>query len=207
MDDAKQQLERAIASDNRAERMLRVAAVISEVLSAAGESPVLVGGGAVEIYTRSAYTTRDLDFVAVVADEARQALASLGFERQGRHWVHANLGLVLEFPSSVLFPARAVSIEVDGLTLHIIAVEDLIVDRMASWKHWGWDPDGAAAVILLAVHPDLDGARLKQRAADEEVDDVLEVLSELAREGGAITVERLRRARTGLRGESNDEGG
>ena len=198
MEDLPDRLRSAARVDDRAERTLRVAALLSETLSAAGSHPVLVGGGAVEVYTRSAFTTHDLDFVAAVNDDAERAMASMGFEREGRHWIHPELGLVVEFPGTVLGPARAVSIDVDGTELRIISVEDLIVDRLASWKYWGWDPDGAAAVILLAVHEDLDAGRLHERARQEDVVNALELLQPLAQRKEPATSERLRKLRARL---------
>lgn len=191
-------LRAAGQTDDRAERTLRLAAVLSGALRAAGARPVLVGGGAVEIYTRSAYTTRDLDFVAAVTEEVANTMIELRFEREGRHWVHTELGIVVEFPATVLAPARDVAIDVDGLELRIITIEDLIVDRLASWKHWGWDPDGAAAAILLAGHPDLDRRRLRQRAFDEDVGDALEGVTKLVEAGKRATDAALRRARKEL---------
>ena len=191
-------LRAAADSEDRAERTLRLAAVVSEALSAAGGRPVLVGGGAVEIYTRSAYTTHDLDFVAAVTDEVIEAMVELGFERDGRHWVSSALGVVVEFPAIALEPAAAVSVEVEGYELRIIAVEDLIVDRLASWKHWGWDPDGAAAVILLAIHDDLDRGRLRRRAFEEDVMDALTSLAPLAESTRPVTDEELRELRARL---------
>ena len=193
-------LREAAGSNDRAERTMGLAAVLSGVLTEAGSRPVLVGGGAVEIYTRSAYTTRDLDFVAAMTESASKAMAGLGFDRDGRHWIHEELGIVVEFPGTTLAPAEAISIDVDGIELRIIAVEDLVVDRLASWKHWGWDPDGAAAVILLALHQDLDQERLRKRAIDEHVADALESLRPLAGSDEPISEDELRRLRASLKG-------
>ncbi len=198
MEDPAARLYAAAQSEDRAERTLRLAATLSAALTAAGSQPVLVGGGAVEIYTRSAYTTRDLDFVAAVTDELGNTMLELGFEREGRHWVHEELGIVVEFPGTAIGPARTVSVDVDGSELRIISVEDLIVDRLASWKYWGWDPDGAAAVILIAIHTDLDATRLRERAAEEDVADVLELLQPLARNTEPVNEEQLRRLRATL---------
>ncbi len=188
----------ATESEDRSERTLQIAAALCEALTAAGSHPVLVGGGAVEIYTRSAYTTRDLGFVAAVTDELGNTMLQLGFEREGRHWVHEQLGVVVGFPGTTLGDAEAVSIDVDGAELRIISVEDLIVDRLASWKHWGWGPDGAAAVILMAIHTDLDADRLWQRGAQEEVADAMERLQPLARGNAPVTEQQLRRLRLEL---------
>jgi hypothetical protein len=158
-----------------------------------------VGGAAVEIYTRSAYTTYDLDFVAAATAQLEATMRELGFARDGRHWVERDLSLAVEFPGTVLYPARSVSMDAAGLTLTIIAVEDLIVDRLASWKHWGWDPDGAAAALLLALHPGLDRPRLDQRAQEEEVSDALAALLPLAESGDLLSQDALQRLRTGLK--------
>jgi len=200
MRDLEGTLRAAARVEERAERTLRLAAVLSAALAAAGARPVLVGGGAVEIYTRSAYTTRDLDFVAAVTADVEKTMLHLGFEREGRHWVHTGLAIVVEFPGTAIEPARQVSIDVDGLELHIIAVEDLIVDRLASWKQWGWDPDGAAAAILLASHTDLDRRRLRKRAAEEDVAEALDSITKLAGSGTTASEEALRRARADLKG-------
>ena len=133
-----------------------------------------------EIYTRSAYTTHDLDFVAAPSDALDRAMLELGFTRVGRHWIHEPFRLAVEFPGTVLYPAESVAIDVDGLQLHVIAIEDLIVDRLASWKYWRWHADGAAAALLLAQHPDLDVARLEERAATEDVEDALAALQSAA---------------------------
>lgn len=184
--------------EDRARRVLTTAAVVADALSTAGCSAVLVGGGAVEIYTRSAYTTHDLDFVAAQSDALDRAMVELGFARVGRHWIHEGFRLAVEFPGAVLHPAESVTIDIDGLKLHVIAVEDLIVDRLASWKYWRWHADGAAAALLLAQHPDLDAERLDERATTEDVADALAVLQSAAADQVRLTEDLLRDLRDQL---------
>ena len=201
MEELADRFRAAAEFNDRALRTLWTAAIVAEALEQAGVvEPVLVGGGAVEIYTRSAYTTRDLDFIAPTTGRLEQALEPLGFVREGRHWINEKLGLLIEFPSSVLAPAISVSIDVGGTELRIISVEDLIVDRLASWKHWGWDPDGAAAALLLALHPDLDDERLQRRAHDEDVADALSLVRPMTERSGKLTAAELKRARRRMKG-------
>ncbi len=46
------------------------------------EAPVLVGGGAVELYTGGAYVTGDLDFVGSTTDSVAERLQEEGFKRR-----------------------------------------------------------------------------------------------------------------------------
>ena len=191
-------LEAASQVEDRARRVLTTAAIVADALSTAGCSAVLVGGGAVEIYTRSAYTTHDLDFVVAQSAALDQAMSELGFTRVGRHWIHEPFRLAVEFPGSVLYPAESRTIDVDGLQLHVIAIEDLIVDRLASWKYWRWHADGAAAALLLAQHPDLDAGRLDERAATEDVADALAALRSAAAAEIQLTEDLLKDLRDQL---------
>jgi hypothetical protein len=73
--------------------------------------PVLVGGAAVELFTVGAYTTGDIDLVGAVTSSVRAALEVAGFERHGRHWIHEQAQVFIEFPGSALDP--------DGCHVHI----------------------------------------------------------------------------------------
>jgi hypothetical protein len=51
-------------------------------------APILVGGGAVELYTGGAYQTGDLDFVGSVPAKVAAELEEAGFRKQAHHWLH-----------------------------------------------------------------------------------------------------------------------
>ncbi|HVZ89014.1 MAG TPA: hypothetical protein VHG72_18745 [Polyangia bacterium] len=60
-------------------------AVIS-VLEASGTSYAVIGGVAMQLYSREPRTTLDVDLAVVRYDEIpREALVSAGFEHEGRH--------------------------------------------------------------------------------------------------------------------------
>ena len=197
--DLENRLLAAASLSDRGERTVQVAVVLAEALRAAGDRPVLVGGAAVEIYTRSMYTTVDFDFIAAGGPKVASTLRQLGFERRGRVWVRRDLAIVVELPSATLSPARSVSMRVGSAELEIIAVEDLIVDRLAAWKHWKWHPDGVAAGLLLGIHDGgLDKARLLERAQDEQVADALASLREILDVGDDLSGDVLAAAHAKL---------
>lgn len=190
-DQLRSRLGEATRAADAGERTLRLAAVLTDAFKAVGYKPVLVGGAAVEVYTRAAYMTVDLDFVAPSGAATSRVMAALGFRREGRVWYEPELGIVVEFPSSTLAPARATEIEVEGVAVAIIEIEDLIVDRLAAWKYWRWHPDGVAAGLLLAIHGErLDAKRLQDRCEQEDVADAFAAVRRLLESSGRQQLDR-----------------
>jgi DNA-binding XRE family transcriptional regulator len=106
-------------------RTAALAALLQSLDDTAQQKPVLVGGGAVELYSGGSYTTGDLDFVGSLPVEAERHLRKVGFRRQGRHWIHEEHRIFLEFPSDQLAAGeRAGVIEVDGYSVVVIGLEE-----------------------------------------------------------------------------------
>jgi hypothetical protein len=111
---------------------------------------ILVGGGAVELYTAGAYVTGDLDFVGDVPEAVASELDYAGFERRGRQWVHEEGQVYLEFPGRTLEPpSEPARLRRGGVTLRIIRAEALLADRLAAWKFWRSEVDALNALRLL----------------------------------------------------------
>ena len=126
----RQLLEQAQASPpGSPEWILYTAAAFDAIV----EHPmILVGGGAQVIYTQQPRPT-DVDLVGQITPNDLQALADAGFERHGRHWLHAwkQDEMFVEVPATTLIgqdPPRLV--DVAGHLLQIISVEDLMMDRL-----------------------------------------------------------------------------
>ena len=146
--------------------------------------PVLVGGSAVELYTGGAYTTGDLDFVGYTPPMIRNILVKTGFVKQGRNWIHEGGKIFLEFPSGSLGEKeRKAVLSVGRLRIQIISPEDLLVDRLAAWKHWESSIDGVNSFLLYRAQSQFfDADHLEKRAAAEEVQDALEAVRSLYQE-------------------------
>jgi hypothetical protein len=137
--------------------------------------PVLVGGSAVELYTGGAYTTYDLDFVGNVTSLAKKALTRAGFVRHGKNWIHEGAKIFLEFPSSSLGEdEREAVLTIGRFRIRIVCPEDLLVDRLAAWKHWESPVDGVNSLLLFRAQSDsMDKDHLAKRALAEDVVDAL----------------------------------
>ena len=156
---------------------LELLARVSEALHARGlPRPVLVGGGAVELYTSSAVVTGDFDLCSPVQEELEEELRRHGFVKPSgpgaatRGWVHPQLGLGFEVVSSAPLdgqaePERMQLIALDGMGqfVRVLAVEDMIADRMGQFAS-GSAPDMLGqARALFALFPRLDRDYLEKR--------------------------------------------
>lgn len=175
-------LSQAAQMDDPLDRRLWVLAVITEALAPTGLKPVLVGGAAVEFYTSGGYATFDMDLVADT-DSLDLALTELGFTKHARHWVHDDLSLAIEAPSSELGAEaeHVLELQVGDMKAFLIGVEDIIIDRLNACVHWRSAEDCRWALHLIAENKDqIDWDYLRRRAVEERVDERLEqIISQL----------------------------
>ena len=117
----------------------------SEAYQGISERIELVGGGAVEVYTHGGYVTGDLDLICDAAI-ARKILTGWGFSSAGfsRTFYRPEMDLYVELlgaqdvngdPEAT---SRVEAMLVGGTMLFcIISLEDLIIDRLLAYVHWG----------------------------------------------------------------------
>ena len=166
------------------ETALRLFAQASALVTAQGfEAPILVGGGAVELFTNSALMTGDFDVSTARQAEFEQALRSLGFVKPSgpgvatRGWMHPDLKFGFEVVSSTLLDGLAerdrikmLDLDDDGVAA-IISVEDMIADRMGQFASGAAPEMWEQARRLLILHSDVDRAYLDRRIREETAGD------------------------------------
>jgi hypothetical protein len=179
-DDRKLLLE--LRSKSRFEKMLQTAVVLTKHLESAGLQPIVVGGFAVEIYTRGHYTTFDLDLVTKGRDLAGDILSQLGFVKEGRHWYHQILEVALEIPGNKLEGAdinRVLKLELpSGNYIYVIGVEDIIMDRLRACVHWQSSSDCEWGLRLLKVHTNHLDLEYLRKIATEDHPESLKILEQ-----------------------------
>jgi hypothetical protein len=160
---------------------LRLLARASDAMAARGLGrPVLVGGGAVEFYSGGALMTGDIDVTTPSQPELEEELRCLGFIKPSgagvslRGWIHPQLGLGFEVVGSSpmgggLDPARLRLVQPVGETarFRIVAIEDIIADRMGQFASGTAPEMGGQAAMLLRLYPDLDHTYLERRIREE----------------------------------------
>ncbi|EIJ78086.1 hypothetical protein PB1_11019 [Bacillus methanolicus PB1] len=139
IEDAKKKICSLIPK-SKFEKMVYVTAVLTKLLENNRIRPVIVGGLAVEIYTRSDYTTVDIDVIVSDRKLAGDILVQLGFIPEGRHWYHEELMVSIEIPNDILEDAdyeKIIELKLrDGSKVYVIGIEDIILDRLRACIHW-----------------------------------------------------------------------
>ncbi len=158
------------APPNSLDRILLAAAAFAAVVRA---PLVLVGGAAQMIHTGLERST-DIDMVGPVDSRDRTALAREGFVRDGRHWVWGSGAheIAIEVPGSTLLgedPPELVSVE--GRVVRIIAVNDLMLDRLIQATDGStvtWDE---ALALAIAARDRIDWTLIETRCRAAQTDD------------------------------------
>lgn len=162
------------------EAALRLLARISAEMDAGGHRPpILVGGGAVEVYTRGAVNTGDFDLACGRQDILEAAMQRHGFVRPRgpglatRGWVHPGLKLGFEVVSDVLLDGLAdhtmvqvIELAPDG-AVAVIAPEDIIADRMGQYASGSASEMLGQARALFGLSEHLDISYMERRIREE----------------------------------------
>ncbi len=161
-----------LQSKSKFEKMMGVCSILTGLTEREGLRPIIVGGFAVEIYSRSEYTTVDIDLVFANRDIADHYLKQLNFVQIGRHWVHEGLGVSVEIPSDILKLADDNKVIKLNLSEHnnvyVIGLEDIILDRLRACVHWTSTSDCEWGFRLYLLHSErLDMDYIQQKAKED----------------------------------------
>lgn len=151
-------------------------------LSNAGIESVLVGGAVVAVYSKGAYRSGDLDFVAGAGTRPKiqSVLESLGFQSvRSRHFEHPDCPhLIIEFPPGPLsigddYQVKPAEVKVEGRVLKIFSPTDCIRDRLASFIHFS-ARECLDQAVLVAKNQPFDLETVRKWCASEGAKDAFE---------------------------------
>lgn len=190
--DLKTRLGAAAAIQELSERHLEIAAILTEALQSVGVHPIVVGGAAVEFYTGGEYATGDLDLIAPEGRELAVVMTALGFEKRGKSWTHEARSVFVEFPNAHLRPNEDwITVRMRNVDIRIVSPEDLVVERLRSYKFWSATVDAVNALVIMGAASSFDAKRAAMKAAKDDVRDAFEGISEILKrlQRGAANVE------------------
>lgn len=161
------------------ERRLYFAALLGKAADLPGDDIIIVGGSAIEFYTVGEYTSGDIDIVSDHNELLRGLLREWSFQREGRIWLNEEIGIVVDFVRPPYTGDRTKTQEISTPygAVRVAALEDLLVKRLASTKHWKRKEDYDHA-RLLAVHygDQMDWGYIERLAKEYHAEDVLDFL-------------------------------
>ena len=121
----------------------------------------------------------DVDLVSARRTEIGNLLECWRFNHFARHWIREDLDIAIEIPDDVLAGSedRVTKVTIEDLTVYVINVEDLIVDRLNAYVHWRSTDDGNWVKELMALHrQEIDWEYLETYAQTEGVFEALTTL-------------------------------
>jgi len=140
--------------------IIELAAIVANHLELHGIEVVLVGGLAVELYSKNIYLTKDIDMVNINYQPPQvmhDAMAMLGFTKVGRVYENTSTKITIEFPSAPLTVGEDVikettTVTVNGGKIPILHALDIVKDRLAAYFHWQDKPALAQALTVMLCH-------------------------------------------------------
>jgi len=161
------------ATPKRYERVLFFSALLARE---SGAHVIVVGGSAIEIYTRGGYASGDID-IRADREAVHRVLASWDFENRGRIWLRKDWGMAVDVVGDEYTgdPYRATTVSTPYGPVGIAVVEDLFVKRLAAAKHWGVrEAVDEADLLWRGYRDEMDVAYLDRQAEAYHVTDLLE---------------------------------
>jgi hypothetical protein len=153
---------------------IELAAFIQDSLLEEGIHVVLSGGSAVSFYSSNQYVSKDLDLINTrfaKRSKIKAVMEKLGFEEQGRYFVHVGTKFFVEFPDGPLSvgeePVKEVSeFELATGTLRVVSATDCVKDRLCAFYFWN-DQQGLAQAVLVAKDQEVDLKEIKRWSKGE----------------------------------------
>lgn len=172
---ARRILSAAASERNRLRRHLLVAAALREVLPV---EPIVVGGTAEEYWTADQYHPTDLDVCVPLDQPGRAILRSLGFVKEGRHWMREGVDVAIEVPDADIDGDRARTVlqAAGGGAARIIGIDDLYLDRLrqATMNETVEDVHfNSALAVCAAGYESIDWRYVRKRIATIHAENAL----------------------------------
>lgn len=165
--------------------------ILTREVEKEGFSPVIGGNYAVELYTSGGYKADTVDLLIPV-DLADSVLSRWSFERGDSGWSNEDIGIAVRSLGEDLGKSeleRVNQIDVNGLAVYLLGVEDLIIDKLAEYTRHGESDAILWAQELMEIHiNELDLDYLKVCASN---DGVMRALQQLIDELGLDEEKRL----------------
>lgn len=185
LDYPKKRMEDPLSDSLEVERGFKRTAHVMSIITSRLEKedivPVIVGGSAVEFYTRDWYATSDIDLAIDKAKREgfRKVMEEMGFKKDGRMFAREDLGLYIEIPADIqdISMENLTRLDLENGHVYFIGIEDLIIDRIQAAEHWKSDADlEQAKRIAASFYEDVDWDLIRMLCREESSEKMLDKL-------------------------------
>ena len=129
--------------------------VFTEMMAEHKIKPIIVGGLAVEIYTRCGYFIDDIDIMVKNSGLLKSVLDKLGFDMLGKHWYSEEIDVGLDIfnvdPQISLERISHIKLS-SGREIYVLGMEDIILDRLRSYYKHNSNHDYEWAFRIYKIH-------------------------------------------------------
>ena len=113
-------------------------------------------------------------------------MKSLGFQPQGRHFIHPDTDFLVEFPTGPLMVGeerveRVVERSLATGKLRLLSPTDCVKDRLAAYFHWN-DKQALEQALLVATDQKIDLSDVRRWSKGEASEEAFDVFRQLLSE-------------------------
>lgn len=180
-----EEAEKLLLRETTPDGRLRIfSALLAKESGLGTEGMTVVGGSAIEIYTRGDYVSGDVDLVVDSRASVEKVLKRWGFRDEGKGWSKNRWGLFVDVMQSEFSGWRQLTqiVATSAGSFRISGVEDLIIRRIRESVAWQDRQEAFAQAVLLLrrTGSDLDWEYIRLFAKREGWEDQLAELRRLA---------------------------
>lgn len=180
-----EEVDQLLAGEPTPDGRLRIfSALLARESGLGTEGMTVVGGSAIEIYTRGDYVSGDVDLIVDSRASVEKVLRQWGFKDEGKGWSKNRWGLFLDVMQGQISGSRRLTqiVSTPVGPFRITGVEDLIIRRVRESVAWQNRQEAFAQAVLLLrrTGSDLDWEYVRFFAKREGWEDQLAELRRLA---------------------------
>lgn len=147
-----------LAEKGKLAACVELAGIITEIMAEHKIKPIVIGGLAVEVYTRCGYFIDDIDIMVQNSRLLKSVLDKLGFEVIGEHWHSKEVDVGVEIysldPQISMEHLSHIKLP-SGREIYVLGMEDLILDRLNNYYKHNSYHDYEWAYRIYKIHRDL----------------------------------------------------
>lgn len=153
--DLKKEISKLAVRKKKMAACIEFVGIITEMMSEHKIKPIVTGGLAIEIYTRSGYHIDDIDIMVKNSNLLKSILDKLELVMAGRYWYSEAIDVGVDIfsldPKVSLDRLSRIKL-ISGREIYVIGFEDLIINRLNNYYQFNSVFDYEWAYRIYKIH-------------------------------------------------------